>query len=48
MLFLKMLIMFVLANERGNTTSAAAIGTAQFGGEAKEWTGAGTGLDSGH
>ena len=30
----------------GNTTSAAAIGTAQFGGEAKEWTGAGTGLDS--
>lgn len=30
----------------GNTTSAAAIGTSQFGGEAKEWTGAGTGLDA--
>lgn len=30
----------------GNTTSAAAIGTSQFGGDAKEWTGAGTGLDA--
>lgn len=30
----------------GNTSSAAAIGTAQFGGAASDWTGAGTGLDS--
>ena len=30
----------------GNTTSAAAICTSQFGGKAAEWTGAGTGLDN--
>ena len=29
----------------GNTSSAAAIGAAQFGGTAAQWTGAGTGLD---
>lgn len=29
----------------GNTTSAAAIGAAQFGGAPADWTGAGTGLD---
>ena len=29
----------------GNTSSAAAIGAAQFGGSASDWTGAGTGLD---
>ncbi|MGC6517027.1 MAG: nicotinate-nucleotide--dimethylbenzimidazole phosphoribosyltransferase [Candidatus Puniceispirillaceae bacterium] len=29
----------------GNTSSAAAIGAAQFGGDASDWTGAGTGLD---
>ncbi|WP_151718662.1 nicotinate-nucleotide--dimethylbenzimidazole phosphoribosyltransferase [Gemmobacter serpentinus] len=29
----------------GNTTSAAAIACALFGGEAREWTGRGTGLD---
>lgn len=30
----------------GNTTSAAAIALALFGGEAPDWTGAGTGLDA--
>ena len=30
----------------GNTSSAAAIGCAQFGGAPADWTGAGTGLDS--
>ncbi|MCY4186158.1 MAG: nicotinate-nucleotide--dimethylbenzimidazole phosphoribosyltransferase [Rhodobacteraceae bacterium] len=29
----------------GNTTSAAAIATALFGGDAKDWTGKGTGID---